>query len=297
MSALDQVLNGAIDLHCHSGPSPFPRRIDHVEAARQAKQAGMRAIVVKSHHHNTVMDLLAMRPRLEDVNIDVFGGIALNNQVGGINPHAVDMCLTMGGRFVWFPTVASQRHIAHHAENPDLKFPTTSVQLMPNEVVDIFGDNGDLLPEVHTIIEQIKEAGAVLAGGHMAPDRITALMEAANGAGLDRLLINHPDFVVEADTDQVRRFVELGAVIEHSLCMYDEDSRFYLWDVETLVKRIEVVGPEHTSLGSDLGQEGNPVPVDSFRKICERLLDCGFDEKEVRMMVHDNPARLLGLDD
>lgn len=206
------------------------------------------------------------------------------------------MSLKMGGRFVWFPTIASERHIEHHAAHPDLKFPKTSVTLMHSEVIDIFGEDGDLLPEVHTIISQIKEAGAVLAAGHMAPDRIQALLETANAAGLDRLLVNHPDFVVEADADQVRRFAELGAIIEHSLCMYDEDSRFYLWDVETLAERIEIVGPERTSIGSDLGQEGNPLPVDSFRKICGRLLDLGFDEKQIRMMVHDNPARLLRLD-
>ncbi|MPZ51790.1 MAG: hypothetical protein GEU79_03490 [Acidimicrobiia bacterium] len=297
MTAIDRVLAGTIDLHCHSGPSPFPRRIDHVEALRQAQDAGMRAIVVKSHHHNTVMDLLAMAPRLEGMTADVFGGIALNNQVGGINPHAVDLSLKLGGRIVWFPTISSGRHIEHHAAHPNLKFPKSSVELMATDALDIFGEDGDLRPEVHSIINQIKEADAVLAGGHMDPERITALMEAAKTAGLKRLLINHPDFVVEADTKQVQRFVELGAVIEHSLCMYDEESSFYHWDVGSLVDRIELVGPENTSLGSDLGQVGNPLPVDSYRKICGQLLDSGFDEKQVRMMTHDNPARLLGIDD
>ena len=58
--AVLKVLNGAVDLHCHSGPSPFPRRLNHVEAAYHGARIGMRAILVKSHHHNTVMDLLAM---------------------------------------------------------------------------------------------------------------------------------------------------------------------------------------------------------------------------------------------
>jgi hypothetical protein len=30
------VLDGAVDLHCHSGPNPFAREFDHVEAARDA---------------------------------------------------------------------------------------------------------------------------------------------------------------------------------------------------------------------------------------------------------------------
>ena len=36
MGAVDNLLIGAVDLHCHSGPSPMPRRITHAEAARQA---------------------------------------------------------------------------------------------------------------------------------------------------------------------------------------------------------------------------------------------------------------------
>lgn len=297
MAALDQILSGAVDLHCHSGPAPFPRRIDHVEAARQAADAGMRAIVAKSHHHNTVMDLLAMAPQLAGVKLQVFGGIALNNHVGGLNPHAVDMCLKMGGRIVWFPTISADRHITHHRKHPNLKFPKTTVELMPADPIDVFDDTGDLRPEVHTIIHQVKDAGAVLATGHMSPDRITAVLEAAHRAGLRRLLINHPNFVVEAERRDVLRYAELGATIEHSLCMYDEDSTFYHWDIEVLLDWINLIGPEHTSIGSDLGQAENPLPVDSYRKICSRLLDSGVDEKALRMMIRDNPARLLGLDD
>ena len=89
---------------------------------------------------------------------------------------------------------------------------------------------------------------------------------------------------------------QLGALIEHSLCMYDEESSFHNWAIDVLVDWIRWVGPERSSLGSDLGQAGNPFPVDSFRKICTRLLEAGLTEREVRMLVADNPARLLGLD-
>jgi hypothetical protein len=42
-----QLLQGAIDIHVHAGPHIFssPRRVDPVEAAAQARDAGMRAIV------------------------------------------------------------------------------------------------------------------------------------------------------------------------------------------------------------------------------------------------------------
>jgi len=293
--ALDRILEGAIDMHCHSGPSPFPRKMDHVEAARQAESAGMRAIVVKSHHHPTVMDVRAMAPQLAKVKTQVFGSIALNSMVGGLNPSAVDVALKMGARVVWFPTISSRHHQEHQQTHPGLKFPKPSVPLRKPDVVDILTESGDLRPEVPAILQQIAEAGAVLAAGHMAPDRIQILLDAARKAGVTRIIVNHPEYVIEASRDQVAKFADSGAIIEHECCMYDDDSEFHHWNVETLKGWIDLVGPERTSIGSDLGQVDNPSPMDSFKKILGQLHDCGVSEGDLRKMVRDNPARLLGL--
>jgi hypothetical protein len=291
-----RVLEGAVDLHVHPAPSPLPRRIDAGEAAELAGEAGFDAIVVKSHHHSTVTDVLALGDRVggDGPAARVFGGIALNSAVGGLNPHAVDLALKMGGRIVWFPTIGSPQHIAHHRAHPDLKFPKLAVQLQPEEPVDVFDSDGQLKPEVDRILESIADADAILASGHMSPASITAVFEAAREKGVRRMLVNHPNFVIEASYDDARHWVGLGALIEHSLCMYDEESSFYHWDLETLLKWIEAVGAEHSTLGSDLGQKANPLPTDSFRKIVTGLLDRGMPERDVRRMVADNPRQLLG---
>jgi hypothetical protein len=290
-----RVLEGAVDLHVHPAPSPLPRRIDAREAGELAGEAGFEAIVVKSHHHSTVMDVLALGEQAGgNGGARVFGGIALNSAVGGLNPHAVDLALKMGGRIVWFPTIGSPQHIAHHRAHPDLKFPKLAVQLQPEEPIDVFDDGGQLKPEVHQILESIADADAILASGHMSPASITAVFEAAREKGVRRMLVNHPNFVIEASYDDARHWVELGALIEHSLCMYDDASSFYHWDLDTLLKWIEAVGAERSTLGSDLGQDGNPLPTESFRKIVTGLLDRGMPEGEVRRMVADNPRELLG---
>jgi Family of unknown function (DUF6282) len=291
-----RVLEGAVDLHVHPAPSPLPRRIDAREAAELAGDAGFDAIVVKSHHHSTVMDVLALGGPAggNGSAARVYGGIALNSAVGGLNPHAVDLALKMGGRIVWFPTIGSPQHIAHHRAHPDLKFPKLAVHLQPEEPVDVFDADGQLKPEVHLILESIADADAILASGHMSPASITAVFEAAREKGVQRMLVNHPNFVIEASYDDARHWVGLGALIEHSLCMYDEASSFYHWDLETLLKWIEAVGAEHSTLGSDLGQKENPLPTDSFRKIVSGLLDRGMPERDVRRMVADNPRSLLG---
>jgi hypothetical protein len=295
---VERVLRGAVDLHVHPAPSPLPRRVDAVEAARGAEGLSMRAIVVKSHHHSTVTDVMALeRYGLTDSSVRTFGGIALNSAVGGLNPHAVDLALKLGGRIVWFPTIASPQHIAHHAAHPDLKFPKLAVHVRPETPVDVLDEDGNLRPEVHDIIGLIRDHDAILASGHMAPDRILAVFEAASAAGVERLLVNHPNFVVEASHEQGRRFVELGAMVEHSLCMYDDRSSFHNWDIDVLMGWIEAVGVDSTTLGSDLGQRSNPLPTEAFAKIVSQLLDAGLAEADVRKLVSTNPARMLGIDD
>lgn len=290
--AIEKVLEGTIDMHCHSGPSPFPREFDHADAARDAwDRLKMRAIVVKSHHHNTVMDVLALQARLDHIRTRVFGGIALNNQVGGLNKYAVQMSLRMGGKVVWFPTNSSGRHIECHAEH--IGFPTATVELdVEPTLVSV---DGELVPQVGPILDEIKASGAVLNGGHMYPDDIRAVFSLAREKGINRMVVSHPDFVIGADPEQCREFIELGAFIEHELHMYDPEGTMK-WDPKQLYEWISALGPEHTVLSSDFGQRGLPRPADAYVRIGEILLDLGLSERELRMITQDNAAYLLGLD-
>jgi hypothetical protein len=290
--AIASVLNGLVDMHVHSGPSPFPRRFDHVEAAQDGARIGMRAMVAKSHHHNTQMDILAMKGRLAGVAATAYGGIALNSTVGGLNAHAVRMCLRMGGKVVWFPTISSGRHIECHPE--DGAFPTTTVPLTL-ERIDIVDESGALRPEAIEILDEIKEREAVVNGGHMYPAYIRTLFQAAKERGMTRMVVSHPDFVIGADPHLCRELVELGAFIEHEVGMYDPEGT-QKWDPRQLLTWIETLGPEHTVLSSDFGQAANPKPVDAWMRVATALLDLGLPEKDLRRMVRDNPGYLLGLD-
>jgi hypothetical protein len=260
--------------------------------------AGFRAFVVKSHHHSTAPDIaLLERNGLIPDGIAAIPSVVLNNHVGGLNRHAVSLALSMGARIVWFPTISAPNHI-EHARTAGLKFPSLAIPLIEDEPIDIFtaGTGSALRPEVHEILRMVAEADAVLASGHMPPEWIIALFDAARALGVRRMVLSHPNFVIEASHEQARTCVELGAVVEHSLCMYDEDSTFHQWDVSVLLSWIESIGIERTQLGSDLGQLNNPLPVESYRKICGRLLRAGLSEADVHAMVADVPARLLGLD-
>jgi proteasome lid subunit RPN8/RPN11 len=291
---VDRLLVGAVDLHSHPFPSPFPRRIDILEAARSYAEAGFAGMVAKSHHHSTAPDVLLLkRHGLDETGVRVFGAVAMNAHVGGLNPHAVNLALAQGARVVWFPTISSPQHI-EHSKHHQLKFPKLAIPLIEDAPVDVW-DGEELLPRVHEILRMIADADAVLAAGHMDPRSILAVLEAARDAGVRRMVVNHPNFVIEASLEDARRMADLGAVIEHSLCMYDERSTFFQeWSIDVLVEWVREIGVDRTILGSDLGQQNNPLPVESYRLICGRLLEAGLTEAEVRTLVVDNPGRVLG---
>ncbi|MEV0316475.1 hypothetical protein B0I32_104522 [Nonomuraea fuscirosea] len=288
----DALVVGAVDLHQHPGPSPFPRRMSLLDAARDASDAGFEVIVAKSHHHSMVTDILALGPAgLDDLPVEVRGGIALNQSVGGLNPYAVELALRMGGRIVWFPTLSSAAHIDHHRGH-DTGFPTPVVELRQNEVLSILGDDGEVLPEVHDILSIIAAEQAILTCGHLGVEETTKLIAAARGAGIERILVNHPCFVVGASVEQAAEWSRQGAHIEHCLVMYfgrPERRR----ELDELLAFIKAVGPERTVLSSDSGQRNNPLPVTLFRRGARGLLDAGLPEADIRRMLGANASGLV----
>ncbi|BCL25450.1 DUF6282 family protein [Streptomyces aurantiacus] len=294
--AVLSALTGAVDLHCHSGPSPFPRRLNHVEAAHDGARIGMRAILVKSHHHNTVMDLLAMETWLADAPTPVYGGVALNTEVGGVNPSAVAMSLRMGGRCVWAPTTCARQHIDHHSHAAAGGFPSAAIDLLEKEV-SIFDASGEVSADTAAVVDLVAETGTLLTGGHLDTESMKALFSVAESKGVRRLLVQHPDFIVGASESDIEELLGFGAYIEHEIAMYHPEVTAVGWPVQRLVDWIDRVGPERTVISSDLGQKGNPLPVDGYIYLVGALLDHGVAEKDIRTMVAANPAFLLGLED
>jgi hypothetical protein len=292
--ALLKVLTGAVDLHTHSGPSPFPRRINHVEASYDAARIGMRAILIKSHHHNTVMDLLAMRDLLADAPTPAYGGVALNSEVGGINPSAVAVAIKMGGRAVWGPTVSAAQHIAAHSH--DDGFPTAGSDL-EEKVESVFDDTGTVSAQTVRDTQLNPKADIMLSGGHLDVESQKALFATAKENGVRRILLHHPDFIVGASENDVEELLSYGAFVEHEMSMYHPGVPAPGWPITRLIDWIERVGPERTVIDSDLGQEGNPLPVDGYLYVTQQLLDHGISEKDVRQMMCHNTAYLLGLED
>lgn len=97
----------------------------------------------------------------------------------------------------------------------------------------------------------------------------------------------------ERGSRQAVELAGLGATIERELGMYHNERRFKFTE---LLQWIDLVGPERTALGSDLGQVGNALAVEAYRQVVGNLLDSGVSERDIGLMIRDNPARLIGLD-
>ena len=274
------TLAGTIDVHVHSYPDDRPRSIHAIDVAKLAKSRGMRAIVLKNHYESTAGTAYLVRQVVPD--LEVFGGIALNLTVGGINPAAVDhMARVTGGwgRIVWMPTFDAENQVRFSKETR----PFVSVS-----------KGGALLPEVKTVIGLIAKHGLVLATGHSAPGEGLMLLREGRQQGVRQMIVTHAiQAPVLMDVAQMKEAASLGAFIE--FVGGSPEGQGAAARMDGIAAAIRQVGVASSILSSDLGQQGNPLPPDGFGAFIEALRARGFSDRDLDVMAKQNPARLLGL--
>lgn len=279
------LVAGAVDMHCHFGPDAhLERSVDCLEAAEQARGLGMAAIVLKSHDYQTAA--LAYAVDKVTPGIRVFGGIALDPPVGGINPHAMEVMCRIGGKVVWMPTLSS--------ENDHRKFglPTPGLSIL----------EGDLhraqrvKPEVREVLALAKEFDVVVETGHISFPEILALLEAARDIGVDKVVVTHamePRAGPRLDTAQMREVAGRGAYVEH--CAMTCSGYLAEEPPAAIAAAIRAVGPAHCILSTDYGQKKNVAPAPGMHQFLQLLLAEGVSRGDIDVMAKENPGRLLSL--
>jgi predicted metal-dependent phosphotriesterase family hydrolase len=58
---------------------------------------------------------------------------------------------------------------------------------------------------------------------------------------------------------------------------------------------VRSVGARSIILSTDMGQVGIPLPPDGLAAFAEELHAQGISDADLKLMIKDNPARLLGL--
>jgi len=111
---IEDLLVGAVDLHCHSGPSVMPRRINHIEVARQASEVVMKVILYKDHYYSVAPVTALLDAHFTDLEIQFLSDAPLNNTTGSLNRYAVDHGIKLGAKLVWMSIFSAANHIKAH---------------------------------------------------------------------------------------------------------------------------------------------------------------------------------------
>jgi hypothetical protein len=228
-----RLLEGACDLHIHAGPSMFARVVDALQAAEQARDAGMRAIVLKNHHEGSMGKATIVRRVVDGVE-------------------------------VFMPTVDARNHIRFYGVGQyGTKMRLTAALPKAYEHVQgitILTDDGELDPAVAEILGLIADADVALATCHLAIPEVKRLVKEAVEAGVTKIIVSHANFEVpNVPLEDQAELAAMGAYIEHAFM-----SMLPPWhcvNVDQMVERIRRVGPAHCILSSDCGKLAGPTPV------------------------------------
>lgn len=292
---IDALLVGAIDPHVHSGPSIAPRGIDHLELLREASAAGFKAIVTKDHDYSGVMTATMIAKHHPELKTQILSSIVLNNVVGGFNPYAVEHTAAMGGKIVWFPTLAAENHLRWE-KTSNWVHPASTQKMRPATGIPVLNPDKTVRDDVKEVIDVIARNDMVLASGHLHVSETWLVFEEAKRRGVNRIVLTHPEDIVDASMNDVAGIAKMGAYVEHSLCMFIEGSKFKTCESADLKKHIDAAGVDQTVLCSDLGQTGTIGPIEGIRRGIKLCMDLGYDDEQIRKMVSSNAARMLGLE-
>jgi hypothetical protein len=296
----DQVRDlmvGACDLHVHSGPDVVPRSQNILDVARDAATVGMRALAIKDHNTITADRAALARSVLGDTVL-LLGSIVLNHAVGGFNAEAVEKALKLGAKIVFMPSMDAALTIENvrvSGRTPWL-LPFVARQ-DPREgltVLNEWPDGDRIIPEVQEILRLIAEYDAILDTCHLSGRECSYLIDAAKDAGVQRIIVTHPNCSVNPMTiEEQKELAAKGAYVSYAFlpCMPLFD-RQHPADVARMMTS---VGFDHCLLFSDFGQTVNPPSVEGYQMFLANLLAVGLRPQDLKKAASENPLRLLGL--
>jgi hypothetical protein len=298
MDVEDQLLRSSIDLHAHVYPEfsvKIPGRVHDIEWAELARNAGMRAIVMKSHHFSTVERAFLVQQVVP--GIEVYGGLTLNYSIGGLNALAADLAGELGGKIIWMPTWSSKKLAKSQLYINRMKaFLKSLDKAIPDleSGIEIL-DNGKLKPEVKEIVQVARDHRMIISSGHISIQESLVLVEECTRQNVFFMLAHPLSGSVGASVADQKEVAKRGGYIEH--CFITTMPMHQKLDIRRIIEAIEEIGPSQTILTTDAIQTWNPPPPELMRMYIASLLYLGVSVEWIRKMIQENPATMLGLND
>jgi Family of unknown function (DUF6282) len=282
---------GVIDMHVHSHPDVFGRNMDDIDVAQLAKARGMRGLVLKNHISETASRAALVMHAVP--GIEVWGGIVLNNAVGGINPNAVEwMHRIYGsrGKVVWLPTFESDKHVKTFSK--------------PDAQGLVVAPGGKVTPQMEEVLKIVARENLLLATGHVHPEEVIAVTRRAREVGVKNILVTHGlTNVPGLSMAQAKQVADMGAMIEVCFLQFRAGPNAPLpflvhWaqvNAKHVAQAVKELGARSLVISSDLGQSGNMTHPDGIEAAIMEMKKEGISDGDIDLMMRKNPARLLGL--
>lgn len=285
----NELLQGAIDCHIHAYPDFVYRSQDMIGVAVEASKSGMRAIAFKDHWNISCnaayltqrhVDYLVEKGELQH-RVEIYGGAGTCH---GMRPEYIRVALQYPNfKMIWFPTFTSLGFWrgAGHPEKGGLR---------------LVGDNDEVLPEVVEIMEMAVEKKVGIGFGHTDFKELLPLAKKAKELGV-RATLDHP--LLELNKlllDEMKELADLGVYVG-TYCQPMIPSLYQpVADPMETIRTIKEIGPERCIIGSDFGQVLHMDAIDGMRVFIRALLGYGITPEQIKIMLKDNPAKLMWLD-
>lgn len=273
-----RILNGAYDLHAHPNPSHFNRCLDDFDFARDCDAYGMAGAILKSHYDSTA-GRAAICNAHSGAKARMYGGVTLNQPVGGLNKYQVECTLKMGGIIVWLPT----RDAAHVMQCGGKH--TDFLERTPIEVLD---ENGKPVPGIYEVFEAVKKYKAYLGTGHISPEESKIICAEGVKHGVN-MILTHPDSkTTKMPLEDQLALADMGVLIEK---VWDNVLNGYI-TAEDMAMHIKTIGARRCFMTTDNGQKGKP-PCRGMYDFIAAMLEQGLTEEEIVTMVRVNPEKII----
>ncbi len=289
-----ELQKGAYDLHVHTSPSHFSRRLDDFELAQELDNYSMTGAVIKVHYGATSTRAIIANQH-SGSKAKLYGSLTLDWPVGGLNPYAVESEVLMGAKIIWLPTFHSACHLEHR------KRPFVMDHIPPIQILD---EKGKLLPVVYEILEIVKTHHAVLATGHLGVKESIAVCEAACEQGTE-IILTHPENPREAfSLEEQKRLASKGVFIEKCWMNACSDKQKEI----DMAEKIQQLPSERCFMSTDFGMMSKNFGANGGAGIEKKsvltapagmaefiatMLSQGVSSKKIEALVKITPSYLL----
>lgn len=290
-----ELLKGAIDTHVHSNPTMGNGFVlDDFELVREYEDHRLKGVCIKCHEFGTFFRAqLAQKYAVRGNDFKVYGSICLNEQVGGLNPVAVESAIRCGAKTIYLPTFTARNqidiwtgsivypHFAPEISGMDLEsFSDNGIYLLDEE--------GNLVPELLEILALVRDADVAIASGHTSNREALRLFKAARTMGVKKMIFQHIDWrTSEMSIGMQREMAELGVKMEKSFYEFDADRSLKSFATGVGTK------PSDYVMSSDQGMFPSLRALRGYACNVQEHLNGGVPAADLKVMLQDVPEFLM----